>query len=84
MLMAGDCGSAGNEERGMYSGTYVGRQGTEDSIFNVLELRYPEEGVYEVYVGIFRIGASEGIARVEGETLLFEAEGDPLIRGESV
>lgn len=68
-------------EEDMYSGTYVDRQGTED-IYSELELRYLKEGVYEVFVGIFRVGASEGIARAEGEILLFEAEGEPLIRGE--
>lgn len=81
LLVAGGCGAAGNEEKDMYSGTYVDRQGTED-IFSELELRYLEEGMYEAFVGIFRVGASEGIARAEGEILLFEAEGEPLIRGE--
>lgn len=81
LMVAGGCGTAGNEEEDMYSGTYVDRQGTED-IFSELELRYLEEGVYEAHVGIFRVGASDGIARAEGEILLFEAEGEPLIRGE--
>lgn len=74
-------GAVTTSEEDMYSGTYVDRQGTED-IYSELELRYLEEGVYEVFVGIFRVGASEGIARTEGEILLFEAEGEPLIRGE--
>lgn len=44
LIMAGGCGTAGNEEKDMYSGTYVDRQGTED-IYSELELRYLEEGV---------------------------------------
>ncbi len=80
-------GTAGSQavtapEKDEYSGVYVDRQGTEDSIFSELEISCREDGLYDVFISFYRLGVSEGTAEAEGDRLLFEDQDNMMIKGE--